>query len=382
MGFSPMGGASSYGQSKRDFDNSIGRDRHRDRNDHDRKKRESSYSTRQREERERQEQIKRAKAAKEKAEREAREKAERKARAEQKKAEAEAEKKAEAENERSGFSPMGGMSTYGLNASSISPVGGRGVLAGMRSASNPEENEAYERSQNPTEYSSIHFREPTESEAKAGIYNKENAYSGEAINENTSDENIARLTGDAIEEKQMEIARDFVSSPLGPTGKIASEAIGWVSSLFDSDTDYEQNLKEQAKSAMSGGDIIQNIGGAAQAGALLGSMNDVGVIKDIAPAVLNPVAGAVIGVADDIVGLNNYINNNKKYLEENNLLSDSQSHNFNRDRNRDRNKGVLAGMLPEPTPAAELVNQGPMLPDFTWVDGDEFNSNYGMGFKR
>lgn len=320
--------------------------------------------------------------AKQEAERKAREEAERKAKIAQRKAESEAEK--EALTSSGGFSPMGGLSSYGLNASSISPIGGRGVLAGMRSASDPEEREIYERSQNPSQYGSIHFREPKAEETKAGTYNKENAYSGEAINENTSDENIARLTGDAIEEKQMEIARDFISAPLGPAGQVASKAIGWASSLFDGDTDYEQKLKEQAKSVMDGGSTIQNIGGAAQAGAALGSMKGIGLVKDIAPTILNPAAGAILNVADDVVGLNSYLSNNKKYLEENGLLPDSQHQNNNRDRDNRERSGVLSGMLPQPspTPVAPVDTEESTLPDFTWYEGDEFNTNYGMRFKR
>lgn len=371
MGFSPMGGASSYGQSKRDFDNSIGRDRHRDRNDRDRRNRESSYSTREREARERQEQIERAKKA--------REKAERRARYEAKRKEEEAEA---AKNSSSGFSPMGGLSSYGLNASSISPIGGRGVLAGMRSASDPEEREIYERSQNPTQYGSIHFRAPTSNEAKGNIYTNENAYAGEAINENTSEENIARLTGDAIGEKGFKAARTLMASPFGPVGSAVSEVVGWASDLLDDSTDWEKAIKDQIKADMESGNLIKNIGSTAQTAAAVGAMKGNSFAQDAASVLLNPAAFGVIGVADDIIGYEKWKDRNREYLDSHGLLDRPSSPQETGGGRGDRPSGILANMMPFPNqPVAEPTTE-PELPDFDWVDGDDFNSNYGMGFKR
>lgn len=161
MSWSSFGGSESYGMSDKDFNNSIGRNNHEN-NDHDR---DSSSSTRYRDE-----QAKKAKEEADRKERESREKAEREAREKAKReAEEKARKEAEAkakEEANSGFSPMGGLSSYGLSYAN----GGRGILANMRAASNPEEAAIAERMNNPTEYGSIHFREPTQEEKNAGAY--------------------------------------------------------------------------------------------------------------------------------------------------------------------------------------------------------------------
>lgn len=56
MGFSPMGGSDSYGMSNKDFDRTIGRDRHRDRSDRERREREKTYEVQERERKQREQQ--------------------------------------------------------------------------------------------------------------------------------------------------------------------------------------------------------------------------------------------------------------------------------------------------------------------------------------
>lgn len=373
MGYTPRdtygGGSSESRESVQGNRERIERERDRDRD------RDNSYSQRKAQE-------EAARKAKEKAEREAREKAEREAREKAKReAEEKARKEAEAkakEEANSGFSPMGGLSSYGLSYAN----GGRGILANMRAASNPEEAAIAERMNNPTEYGSIHFREPTQEEKNAGAYTNETAYTGQAISQDTSEANIARLTGDAIDEKSLDIATDFVTSPAGMAGKAFSEVSKWARDLFDDSTDWEKAVKGQAKTAMSGDGLISGVGSGVQAATTLGALKGSSLAQSIAPVALSQPVSSVVGVADDVVAINNWIDKNKEYLEKNGLINDAQPFQPERD-NSDRKSGILANMQDKVTslPAQQVTTETD-LPSFEWASGDDFKFNYGMGFKR
>lgn len=373
MGYTPRettgGGSSESRESVQGNRERIERERDRDRD------RDNSYSQRKAQE-------EAARKAKEKAEREAREKAEREAREKAKReAEEKARKEAEAkakEEASSGFSPMGGLSSYGLSYAN----GGRGILANMRAASNPEEAAIAERMNKPTEYGSIHFREPTQAEKNAGAYTNETAYTGQAISQDTSEANIARLTGDAIDEKGLDIATDFVTSPAGMAGKAFSEVSKWARDLFDSSTDWEKAVKGQAKTAMSGDGVVANVASGVQGASMLGSFAGNGLAQSLSPIVSSAPVTAIAGVADDAYAMNNWLSKNKEYLEKNGLINDAPSFESERN-NNDRKSGILANMQDKVTslPAQQVTTEND-LPSFEWASGDDFKFNYGMGFKR
>ncbi|CAM3208560.1 hypothetical protein [Vibrio diazotrophicus] len=373
MGYTPRdtygGGSSESRESVQGNRERIERDRDRDRN--------NNYSQRKTQ----QESEAKAKAEAERkaqeAERRAQEQAERKAKA---KAEKEAREEAEASIEgTSGFSPIGGLSSYGLTYAN----GGRGILANMRAASNPEEAAIAERINKPTEYGSIHFREPTQAEKNAGAYTNETAYTGQAISQDTSKANIARLTGDAIDEKGLDIATDFVTSPAGIIGKGFAEVSKWARDLFDDSTDWEKAVKGQAKKAMSGNGFLGNVASGVQGTTMLGSLAGNGLAQSLSPIVSSTPVSAIAGVADDAYALNNWIDNNRQYLEANSLLNAPNSPKSGGKNDSRQSKGILANMRDNVTSsvAQQTISQTD-LPEFEWASGDDFNFNYGMGFKR
>lgn len=377
MGYTPRdtygGGSSESRESVQGNRERIDRDRDRDRN------RNNSSSSRAEEERKAQEEA--ARKAKENSEREAREKAEREAREKAKReAEEKARKEAEAkakEEANAGFSPMGGLSSYGLSYAN----GGRGILANMRAASNPEEAAIAERMNNPTEYGSIHFREPTQAEKNAGAYTNETAYAGQAISQDTSEANIARLTGDAIDEKGLDIATDFITSPAGMAGKAFSEVSKWARDLFDSSTDWEKAVKGQAKKAMSGDGLIGNVVSGTQGATMVGSLTGNGLAQSLSPVVSSTPVTAIASVADDAYAMNNWLSKNKEYLEKNGLINDTQPFQSDRDNSDRRTQGILANMVQSGASTSQEEQQTE-LPSFEWASGDDFKFNYGMGFKR
>lgn len=389
-GFSPMGGGSSYGMSEKTYNNTIGRgssggnDRSSNSISADRLKAEREAREKAvREAREQAERKAREKAEREKAERE---KAERRSRYEEKRASEAAQKKAESDRTKEsgdlGFSPMGGMSSYGLSYES----GGRGVLANMRSAHDTNERTIAERQNNPSGFGSVQFRSPTEQEKKAGVYNEDLAYRGDAISQDTSKQGIANLTKDAVNEKGLDMATDLVTSPMGPLSSVVSTGAGMVRGLLDDSTDWQKAVKESAKQSMEGGSLISNIGSGAQAAVTYGAMKGNELAKSVAPAILNTAVTSALGVADDVVGMNRWRNDNKDYVDKYGIF-DSQN-NDNRDRgsrSRTRNNtGILNNMVPEQSLLDEKIPNVPQpdLPEFIWSDGDDFNFNYGMGFRR
>ncbi|MGR5294734.1 hypothetical protein ACPV5U_08510 [Vibrio mediterranei] len=387
-GFSPMGGASSYGMSEKTYNNTIGRGSS-DGGNHSSNSINAARLKAEREAREKAEREAREKAereAREKAEREKaeREKAERRSRYEEKRATEAAEKKAESDRAEEsgdlGFSPMGGMSSYGLSYEG----GGRGVLANMRSAHDANERTIAERQNSPSDFGSVQFRSPTEQEKKAGVYNEDLAYRGDAISQDTSERGVANLVKDAVNEKGLDMATNLMTSPLGPGGKVVGKVVDWARDAFDDSTDWQKAVKDAAKDSMKSNGLINNIGSGVQAAVTYGAMNGNELAKSAAPALLNSAVTGALGIADDAVAIHNWRQKNKEYVDKHGIFDSQNSDNRDRGSRSRTNTGILNNMAPDQSLPDEKIPNVPQqeLPEFIWTDGDDFNFNYGMGFRR
>jgi|GEM_PF-4790562 len=352
--------------------------------DSGRRDRNSSRMRDQREAREREESRRKAEAARkarEAAERKAREEAERKAKAKAEKEAREEEAKA-AEEGRAGFSPMGGLSSYGLTYAG----GGRGVLANMRAASDVRERTIAGFNNEQQQRAIDGYRDVTDGELRAGITER-NIYEGAGLGDDVSQENIARLAGEAVDEKSGDMFTDAVTSPFGVVGKAANEVVDWSANafhdLFSGETDWENAIKSQLKKDMSGDGTFGNVASGVQGTAMIGSLSGNGLAQSVSPIVSSIPVTALFGVADDAIATNNWIENNRQYLDANNLLNTPKTTLPGDGNNSRQSKGILANMRDTVTSsAAQQAISQTELPEFEWASGDDFNFNYGVGFKR
>lgn len=362
---------------------------------------------RQARERESREKAAREKAAREKAEREAKEKAERQARSEARALRGEALAEARAQKQHAGGMGFQGGNDNDTKFGRLSQLEGpatmgSGVLAGMGSLS-----------------------APTTAQQQMGVTNEvyNGLHDGATVTDDDMREAITsadqKIKGDIVEgfgkTALNTVAPGLMSTPgvsqlvnagidawrSDPTAEEIAErdALGATLAPNIHMAEYNQNhkkdeLTDAVYDSMRGESFIGAATDAAGVASGFGAIKGNSFAQDVAPILNNPVTNIFSDVIDPAYGSSSWREENADELDR--LGVDLSSSNQRPDRGGNDNNhqrpstGILGGMTPPKQPDAQQpataqqpgAVAGMGRPDFSWVTGRHFNSNYNMGYRR
>jgi hypothetical protein len=163
--------------------------------------------------------------------------------------------------------------------------------------------------------------------------------------------------------------------------------------------EYNQNhkkdeLTDAVYDSMRGESFIGAATDAAGVASGFGAIKGNSFAQDVAPILNNPVTNIFSDVIDPAYGSSSWREENADELDR--LGVDLSSSNQRPDRGGNDNNhqrpstGILGGMTPPKQPDAQQpataqqpgAVAGMGRPDFSWVTGRHFNSNYKMGYRR
>ena len=349
----------------------------------------------------------REKAAREKVEREAREKAARQARSEARALRGEALAEARSQKQHAGDMGFQGGNDNDTKFGRLSQLEGpatmgSGVLAGMGSLS-----------------------APTTAQQQMGVTNEvyNGLHDGATVTDDDMREAITsadqKIKGDIVEgfgkTALNTVAPGLMSTPgvsqlvnagidawrSDPTAEEIAErdALGATLAPNIHMAEYNQNhkkdeLTDAVYDSMRGESFIGAATDAAGVASGFGAIKGNSFAQDVAPILNNPVTNIFSDVIDPAYGSSSWREENADELDR--LGVDLSSSNQRPDRGGNDNNhqrpstGILGGMTPPKQPEAQqpTIAQQPGAvagvgrPDFSWVTGRHFNSNYKMGYRR
>lgn len=192
---------------------------------------------------------------------------------------------------------------------------------------------------------------------------------------------VAPFGGNVVGLAKNVLADDSMTDQAWSDNLMASVAPNIFQANLD-DAVKQDKLSSAVKESMSNNGIINGALNVAQAGTMAGLINGSNTAASIAPALSNPVTNLIGNVADPIVGRELWQNNNADELARLGIDTSPSSNrvantNNNDSRTSTSSNGILANMAENAS-----ANAQSQLPYFQWASGDDFNFNFGMGYKR